>query len=667
MSLQRRLTLFFVLIVMLPLAAAGFVVRHVVVGEVERRVELSLLPPLHQVETLYESQTQSLRQLARLMFETRAFATRLDSRNPSAMQAFLERKARAADTFDFLWALDRHDEPLGAFVRPPDFDSGFERPSAQSILTAIDSGEPTPGLVAERFSISSGGRGKGSLIAGFWIDREFLARASHDGVELAALSGDRTIAATAPLAAETIPDEPDTAFRIPGGGIAQTLVLADSTTVLAAVPQADAGNISGKVLGSMAALLLAALAITTLLAYWLARLITEPLHELASGAEAISQGDFGHQIQVRSRDEVGHLARAFNEMSRQLEIQIGELSSSSALLQRAIHRVGETLRSTHDMRSILQSVLNTAADAVQADCGLLWTFTPTRSELYPAIGRDLDISDFGQVGVGSGIVGHVAERGTTLVRPAEGSRLSRSRGEPDYPVALVIPLTSQSRIIGVVALYREQGRPVFSDDDKSTALFLVEQGGFAAENVSLHEEAQRLSIMDGLTGVWNRRYFQMQFRGVLATAVRFERPFSVLMLDLDHFKSVNDTYGHQCGDSVLIEFAQRVNESLREVDTFARYGGEEFICLLSETDVEGAVTTARKIHHGIRSRPFRGFGDEPIDVTVSIGIASYPVHGASYDALVSMADQALYKAKSGGRDRIALPGGEAPPNLKVAT
>ena len=138
---------------------------------------------------------------------------------------------------------------------------------------------------------------------------------------------------------------------------------------------------------------------------------------------------------------------------------------------------------------------------------------------------------------------------------------------------------------------------------------------------------------------------------MLATSTRFNRPFSILMMDLDNFKVINDTYGHQRGDEVLIEFTQRVDAKLREVDALARYGGEEFICLLSETDLYGALTTAEKILEAIRAEPFGGSDEQPVKLTVSIGVASHPEHGISYKSLVEAADRALYRAKEEGRDR----------------
>lgn len=217
--------------------------------------------------------------------------------------------------------------------------------------------------------------------------------------------------------------------------------------------------------------------------------------------------------------------------------------------------------------------------------------------------------------------------------------------------------------MGVLTIYRKDAELIFTRGDTDTVMFLAEQGGVAIENVLLHEDAQRLSLTDGLTGVWNRRYFQMQFRQVLATASRFDRPFSIMMLDLDHFKRVNDTHGHQRGDAILVEFSQRVSSALREIDTFARYGGEEFICLLAETGLGGAATTAEKIREVIKTKAFGGMGDEPITLTVSIGVASYPEHGDSFRGLVEAADQAMYRAKQEGRDRVRTPGSQ----LKLAT
>jgi diguanylate cyclase (GGDEF)-like protein len=127
------------------------------------------------------------------------------------------------------------------------------------------------------------------------------------------------------------------------------------------------------------------------------------------------------------------------------------------------------------------------------------------------------------------------------------------------------------------------------------------------------------------------------------------------MLDLDHFKAVNDTYGHPRGDTVLRELAHRVQEQIREVDTFARYGGEEFVVVLPETTVEGAAQLAERICVAVRREPFRYENEEPLNVTLSVGGAAFPDHGSSPATLMRAADKALYVAKAEGRDRWHVP------------
>jgi diguanylate cyclase (GGDEF)-like protein len=127
------------------------------------------------------------------------------------------------------------------------------------------------------------------------------------------------------------------------------------------------------------------------------------------------------------------------------------------------------------------------------------------------------------------------------------------------------------------------------------------------------------------------------------------------MLDIDHFKQVNDQHGHARGDAVLRELAHRVQEQIREVDTFARYGGEEFVVVLPETTVEGATQLAERICVAVRREPFHAEGEESLTVTVSVGGAAFPAHGSSAATLMRAADRALYVAKNDGRDRWHVP------------
>ncbi|MDP9227202.1 MAG: diguanylate cyclase, partial [Actinomycetota bacterium] len=511
------------------------------------------------------------------------------------------------------------------------------------------------------------------VVGGFWIDNNLLFAPPQSEVKLSIVvvngagGRGRVIASSGslPTSIPVVIDKHDTFDADIGGpSVAQAIRLGGDTWLVASNLLAPLQQQSRQLLVSLLALLLLALLGTSALAFLLARFITQPLEELSHGANAIAEGRFDHRIPMRHEDEVGQVASAFNEMSERLSDTIGQLYASRDQLHRAVRRVGETLRSTHDMDQMLDSILNTAAEAVGADAATMWMFTKTREELYPASQRGIPARS-GLIRVGEGIVGLVAERAMNISTSGADKGPRPAHNEPEFPVTLAVPVYSNERIMGVLSVYRNERGFGFTQSDLETVEFLAEQGGAAIENVLLHEEAQRLSLTDGLTGTWNRRYFQMQFRQVLATAQRFDRPFSILMLDLDHFKLVNDTHGHPRGDTILVDFAARVEKLLREVDTFARYGGEEFICLLSETDLEGALTTAGKIQDAIRLQKFGGLGEEPVHLTVSIGVASHPEHGRAFRPLIEAADQALYRAKQEGRDRVCT-AQVSPPDLKLA-
>jgi diguanylate cyclase (GGDEF)-like protein len=165
--------------------------------------------------------------------------------------------------------------------------------------------------------------------------------------------------------------------------------------------------------------------------------------------------------------------------------------------------------------------------------------------------------------------------------------------------------------------------------------------------------ALRLTVTAPPTGAGNLRHITCTLAREVARATRFDRPLALLLLDLDHFKRVNDTYGHTVGDAVLRELSRRVAACVREVDTVARYGGEEFVVITPETDTEGALHLAARICEAIREAPFV-VGEDSVVVTVSIGVASLPGHGTSSGDLVRAADDGLYAAKRAGRDQYQL-------------
>jgi diguanylate cyclase (GGDEF)-like protein len=210
--------------------------------------------------------------------------------------------------------------------------------------------------------------------------------------------------------------------------------------------------------------------------------------------------------------------------------------------------------------------------------------------------------------------------------------------------------------LGVLALYDRLGADDFDDGDLVTLRTFAGQAAVAVENVLLHEETRRLSLTDPLTGLWNYRYLQDSLRREVERASRFRRPVSVLLIDLDRFKTVNDTYGHPVGDAVLAEVARRISGAVREVDFTFRQGGEEFVVLLPEADAEGATRVCERLLDGLRTGLIRlpasgpGGREVVVRVTASIGFAVCPTHAQTVEELLERADLALYAAKSAGRD-----------------
>lgn len=166
-----------------------------------------------------------------------------------------------------------------------------------------------------------------------------------------------------------------------------------------------------------------------------------------------------------------------------------------------------------------------------------------------------------------------------------------------------------------------------------------------------HEEIYRMTIVDGLTNAFNKRYLVEVLDRELARAKRYDRPLSLLMLDIDHFKQINDRYGHLAGDHVLKELGMLIAGRIRSEETFARYGGEEFVLILPETPRQGAAELAEQIRQKIERHEFE-FETERIPVQVSIGVASLESRQLEGEAFVKIADENLYRAKRGGRNRV---------------
>ncbi|MEV4630746.1 diguanylate cyclase [Micromonospora sp. NPDC049523] len=437
------------------------------------------------------------------------------------------------------------------------------------------------------------------------------------------------------------------------------------------------------------AVLLAGL-LAVLAAWRLARSTTRPLTELASAVDRVADGDLTARVPVNRPDEVGRLARTFNRMTRETQSYVHALTTSRDQLRGHLALLGDTLASTHDLNRILQVILQTALVATGARAGLLLLLDPDNGTLVGQCAEGLDGlpgADPGAVRVplGYGVLGTVAATGEPLRGRIDRDGPPRSGYEPNCRTYVAVPFAAPgsagppphpadplnpppaAATVGVLVLYDRHGSDDFDDTDLVTLRSFACHAAVAVDNVRVHEEAQRLSLTDPLTGLWNYRYLKESVRREVERASRFGRMISLLVLDLDRFKEVNDTYGHAAGDVVLTEFARRIRGVIREVDLAFRQGGEEFVLLLPETDARGAVTVAERLGAAVRDTPIvipappGSVSVAPralVPVTVSIGIAVYPQHATTAARMLDAADDALYAAKAGGRDthRVAAAG-----------
>ncbi|MFI6259547.1 diguanylate cyclase [Micromonospora zamorensis] len=414
--------------------------------------------------------------------------------------------------------------------------------------------------------------------------------------------------------------------------------------------------------------------LAVLTAWRLARVTTRPLVELAGAVDRVAQGDLTARVPVRSRDELGRLAAAFNRMTRETGSYVAALTSNRDQLRGHLAVLGDTLASTHDLQRILRVILHSAIGATGARAGavllveaggvLVAQCTEGLDGRWPE--GDTDGSSTLRVPVGVGVVGAVAATGEPQRGRVEPTEVPS--GEPRCRTYVAVPFAAPgggaaatlsgsgdeagaAAALGVLALYDRLGADEFDDDDLVTLRTFAGHAAVAVDNVRVHEEAQRLSLTDPLTGLWNYRYLRESIRREVERASRFGRMLSILAMDLDRFKDVNDTYGHAAGDTVLAEFARRVRGEIREVDLAFRQGGEEFVLLLPETDARGAAIVAERLGAAVRETPIavEAYAG-PVLVTVSVGIAVYPDNGSTGREVLEAADDALYAAKAAGRD-----------------
>jgi diguanylate cyclase (GGDEF)-like protein len=378
------------------------------------------------------------------------------------------------------------------------------------------------------------------------------------------------------------------------------------------------------------------------------RALEGQLRRFLQAARRLAAGDFSSPVPVEGRDDFALLGQEFNNMSRQLERRLGELDRERGRLRESIRRIGKTFASNLDRPALLELALRASMDAVGADQGRL----SARSSPSERLSEHL------RVGSLAGLEAEVLE----AERAALASGDLGLSGEEGVSVAAVTlaPLDPGGRTEGVITVVRH-GQP-FGEDESDLLRSLASQASLALENVRLHEQVSRQAVTDELTGLANHGRFHELLATEMEQVRRYRHPVGLIMLDIDDFKAVNDTYGHQQGDLVLREVARVLRQNSREADLPARYGGEELAVILPHTDLDGAYAIAERIRREIeRLWVPRLAGAGKLAITASLGVAA--TTSGEKDQLLAEADAALYAAKRAGKNRTMA--GAAPVEVNV--
>ncbi len=327
------------------------------------------------------------------------------------------------------------------------------------------------------------------------------------------------------------------------------------------------------------------------------------------------------------------------------------------------HEVGKALASTLDLQKILQTIMEKISDLLQPDNWSLLMLDEATQELYfeIAIGSGADKLKDVRLKLGEGIAGWVAQQGAPVL-------IEDVRNDPrftpkideltqtDTQSVVCVPVKGREKILGVIELVNFVGKGSFRKDDIPILKNLADYAAIALENARYVQRIHELTITDDCTSLYNARHLNFVLDAEIYRSTRYGYEFSVIFIDLDYFKQVNDTYGHLVGSRLLGMIGDVIKSHLRMIDYAFRYGGDEFVVLLPQTSKWNTLAVVKRIKDLMNSKVY--FVEEGLNVriTASFGIASFPIDGRTRKEILRRADEAMYLVKNTTRNNIALAG-----------
>jgi len=381
--------------------------------------------------------------------------------------------------------------------------------------------------------------------------------------------------------------------------------------------------------------------------------LRRPMRRLDSAVAALGSGDFDRPVDTGSVDEIGRLGASFEAMRTQVR------STMRITATRAT--VAMELSLAQPLQAALANVCAELHRTMDVDMAMILVNGSEMSDPFAVAdgGRHIAVNGFlearGPLGEGFRHAGVGA-----IVLGATDAAPEARLGMREFCVA---PLRLGKHVHGVLAVGGHDC--AFTAGDADLVASTAEQISLALERYRFLAVVQRQASVDDLTGLYNHRFLIDSLGQQVALAERLGTPLAILMLDIDHFKALNDTHGHHAGDLALITFAQTVAGSVRRADLAARYGGEEFVVLMPNTSAHEAFRVAEKIRLAVAATDVELPDRPPVRVTVSVGVAAYPEDTGSASELFTLADGALYQAKRTGRDRTCI-AAASPPRAATA-
>ena len=351
---------------------------------------------------------------------------------------------------------------------------------------------------------------------------------------------------------------------------------------------------------------------------------------------------------------------------------MGDLKQENRELKAAIRQmrkelfffghVSKALTSTLELDKVVDIIMGNVQKLVRSDAWSLLLYDEERNDLYVAItkGKQPEGLQGTRIKLGEGMAGWVAQKGRPLIikdvlSDKRFSDYVKNNSKGIIPrSALCVPVTSKKKTIGVLEILNKKDGIPFTNKDTELLLKLVDQAAIAIERSNLYQKMANLAITDDLTKLFNLRYLYRALDIEIKRCRRYNSTFSIIFLDLDSFKLVNDRHGHLYGSKTLVEVASILVNVLRDVDIIARYGGDEFVIVLPHTPVDMALKIAERIKSDINKYQFLREDGLSLRVTASFGVSGYPDHAKDEIELLKLSDQAMYMAKSLGKNRVVL-------------